>query len=119
MFGQLACERAAAGAVVLVPVIAPFADGRAAVRHVHEENNVGFLEVYVATPIAECERRDVKGLYSRQRRGELQGLTGVDDPYEVPLSPDFRVDTVVESIAESIDRLRRALSEAGFVPQAP
>ena len=52
-----------------------------------------FIEIHVATPLEECERRDVKGLYARARRGEITNFTGLDDPYEPPPHPELRIDT--------------------------
>jgi bifunctional enzyme CysN/CysC len=53
---------------------------------------VDFFEIYVATPLSVCEERDTKGLYAKARRGELSGLTGIDAPYEEPISPDLRLE---------------------------
>ena len=64
-----------------------------------------FLEVYVSTPIEECERRDVKGLYAKARRGEIKDFTGISAPFEVPTHPALVLDTSVLSIKESVDRL--------------
>jgi bifunctional enzyme CysN/CysC len=64
---------------------------RAAARAVHEAAGVPFLEVFVSTPLAECERRDPKGLYARARAGDLPGLTGVGDVYESPAAPDLEI----------------------------
>ena len=77
-----------AGVVVLVPVIAPFRDARAAVRAAHVAAGLPFHEVFVDTPLEECERRDPKGLYAKARAGELE-LTGIDSPYEPPVDPDL------------------------------
>jgi adenylylsulfate kinase len=79
------------GITVLVPVIAPYAAGRDKIRARHAEQGIPFLEVYVATPVDVCASRDVKGLYARQKSGDLTGLTGVDVPYEPPARPDLRV----------------------------
>jgi adenylylsulfate kinase len=75
------------GIIVLVPVIAPYADGHAGVRAHHEDRGTRFREAFVDTPQSVCAERDVKGLYARQRSGELIGLTGVDDVYEPPVEP--------------------------------
>lgn len=83
--GEVARLMADAGVVALVPVISPFRDARDAVRAAHAVAGVLFVEVFVDTPIAECERRDPKGLYAKARRGELSGFTGIDSPYEAPL----------------------------------
>jgi bifunctional enzyme CysN/CysC len=88
-----------AGLVALVPVISPYRAGRDHARVIHAEANLPFLEVYMATPLDECERRDPKGLYAKARRGELPGMTGVDDPYEPPLSPEFEFDHGTDPVA--------------------
>lgn len=64
-----------------------------------------FLEVYVSTPIEECERRDVKGLYAKARRGEIKEFTGVSAPFEAPADPALVLDTSVLSLEQSVDRL--------------
>ncbi len=94
-----------AGVVSLVPVISPYAAGRAESRAIHEDGGTPFAEVYVNTPLSECERRDPKGLYARARRGEIVGLTGVDDPYEPPDRPDLELVTAELSVAEAADRV--------------
>jgi adenylylsulfate kinase-like enzyme len=71
-----------------------------------------FFEVYLSTPLQECERRDAKGLYARARRGELTNFTGVDDPYEVPESPDLVIDTTDVPVTESVSRIIRLISKA-------
>jgi adenylylsulfate kinase len=116
--GGLAVDSARAGAIVLVPVIAPYADSRAGVRRLHRASGVAYLEVYVATPVDVCARRDVKGLYARQAAGELVGLTGVDDPYEAPVSPELRVETEGEPVGASADAVYRLLVERGVVERA-
>jgi bifunctional enzyme CysN/CysC len=78
-----------AGSIVLVSLVSPYAQDRDAARAIHEEEGIEFAEVFVDTPLEECERRDPKGLYARARRGDLKGMTGVDDPYEPPPSPDL------------------------------
>ena len=93
-----------AGVVVLVALVSPYRADRAAARAVHERLELPFLEVHVATSLEECERRDPKGLYARARAGELQHLTGVDDPYEPPDAPDVDVtgDEPLETAAERV-----------------
>ena len=80
-----------AGLIVLVALISPFRFERQMARSIFREGE--FLEVFVDTPLAECEQRDPKGLYARARRGELQDLTGIDSAYEVPLAPDLHLKT--------------------------
>jgi adenylyl-sulfate kinase len=77
-----------AGLVALVSVVSPYAAGRRAARELHERDGLRFVEVYVNTPLDECVRRDPKGLYARALAGELRDFTGVDAPYEAPVSPD-------------------------------
>jgi bifunctional enzyme CysN/CysC len=72
------------GAVAIVSLVSPFAADRDAARQLHREEGLDFIEVFVDTPVEECERRDPKGLYARARAGEIKGMTGVDDPYEPP-----------------------------------
>lgn len=78
-----------AGIVALVPLISPYRAGRDHARALHEAAGLVFIEVHLDTPIEECERRDPKGLYAKARAGQLRGFTGIDDPYEPPLSPDL------------------------------
>jgi len=95
------------GAVVIVSAISPYRAGRDAARAL-----IGnFLEVYVNAPLAVCERRDVKGLYKRARRGELNAFTGIDDPYEPPLRPDVECITEMESPEESVAKIVAVIEE--------
>ncbi|MGH9103209.1 MAG: adenylyl-sulfate kinase [Acidimicrobiales bacterium] len=87
--GEVSLLAADAGMVVLVSLVSPYRGLRQQVRERHAAGGVPFLEVFMDTPLQECERRDPKGLYSRARRGELTGLTGVDDPWEEPLDPEL------------------------------
>ncbi|KOV63587.1 adenylylsulfate kinase [Streptomyces sp. MMG1121] len=112
--GFVAQKIAAHGVLVLVPVIAPYAEARAAVRTRHLAAATPFLEVHVATPLDVCSERDVKGLYARQAAGEIHHLTGVDDPYEVPKTPDLRLRTDGRTIAESVAELHRLLTQKGL-----
>jgi adenylyl-sulfate kinase len=97
-----------AGVVVLVALVSPYRADRAAARAAHDRRGLPFLEIHVATTLAECEARDPKGLYARARAGELRGLTGVDDPYEPPESPDV-VMTGDEPLEAATGRLLAAL----------
>ena len=102
------------GIIVLVPVIAPYAAARAKVRSEHDVDGTTFVEVHVATPLELCAERDVKGLYAKQRAGELSGLTGVDDPYEVPQSPELRLDTQDLTVDEAATEVHAALAARGI-----
>jgi len=112
--GFLAELLARNGVTALVPVIAPYADSREAVRGRHRENGTTYLEVHVATPVEVCSVRDVKGLYAKQAAGELTGLTGVDDPYEAPESPDLRIESHTQTVQESAAALHALLTEKGL-----
>jgi adenylylsulfate kinase len=90
--GWVASRLARHGATVLVSAISPYAAARARARSLVEEF-VPFVEVYVATSVDECARRDVKGLYAKALSGELPEFTGVSDPYEAPASPELRIET--------------------------
>ncbi|MGW0913857.1 adenylyl-sulfate kinase [Streptomyces sp. NPDC002784] len=103
------------GILVLVPVIAPYADSREAVRKRHEASATPYLEVHVATPLQVCAVRDVKGLYAQARAGRLSGLTGVDDPYEPPQHPDARVETQLQSVAESVNAVHALMTQRGVL----
>ncbi|MBF8171528.1 adenylyl-sulfate kinase [Streptomyces olivaceus] len=102
------------GVVALVPVIAPYADSRDAVRERHEGNGTAYVEVHVATPVEVCSVRDVKGLYAKQAAGELTGLTGVDDPYEEPVKPDLRIESQDQTVQESAAAVHALLTERGL-----
>ncbi|MEU3948698.1 adenylyl-sulfate kinase [Streptomyces sp. NPDC029526] len=102
------------GVTALVPVIAPYADSREAVRKRHAANGTPYVEVHVATPVEVCSVRDVKGLYAKQAAGELTGLTGVDDPYEEPQAPDLRIESQHQTVQESAAAVHTLLSERGL-----
>ncbi len=70
-----------------MPLISPYRAGRDHARALHEAAGLPFVEVFVDTPIEVCEQRDPKGLYAKARAGEITGFTGIDDPYEAPLTP--------------------------------
>ncbi len=98
-----------AGVVVLVALVSPYRADREAARAAHDRRGLPFLEVWVATSLEECERRDPKGLYARARAGELKGLTGVDDPYEPPESPDV----IVRGDEPAEDAVGRVIAAVG------
>lgn len=89
--GEVARLMADAGFVALVPLVSPYRADRDRVRAAHAAVDLPFVEVYLDVPIEVCEDRDPKGLYAKARAGELTGFTGVDDPYEAPLSPELRL----------------------------
>jgi bifunctional enzyme CysN/CysC len=92
-----------AGLIVLVSFISPFRAEREMARGLMTEGD--FVEVFVDTPLAVAEQRDVKGLYKKARAGELKNFTGIDSPYEVPEQPEIRIDTTAMSPAEAAERI--------------
>ena len=108
--GWVARLLASHGVVVLVPVIAPYADARKAVRDDHAAAGVPFAEIFVSTSLEVAEARDVKGLYAKARKGELSGLTGVDDPYERPLAPELAIDTARVDLETAVERSQALLA---------
>jgi len=99
-----------AGVLTIVSVVSPYESDRELARAVHEEAALSFFLAWVATPLDECERRDPKGLYARARSGELQGMTGIDDPYEPPATPDLVLhpDDPERQVQLLMDLLRRS-----------
>jgi len=97
------------GVVAVCSVISPFRAARDDLRALHDGR---FFEVHVAAPVDVCATRDVKGLYAKQRAGEISGLTGVDDPYEPPLSPELVLPTHSQSLNQSVSMLLEALHQA-------
>jgi len=101
---HVATLMADAGLTVLVPAISPLDEHRELARKVHDENGIEFFEVFVDTPLEDCERRDPKGLYAKARRGEITHFTGIDSPYQRPKHPDLRLtpDYTAAELAEQI-----------------
>jgi adenylylsulfate kinase len=91
------------GVIVLVSAISPYR----AVRDEMRARIGNFVEVYVDAPLTVCQQRDINGIYRRARAGEIQHVTGLDDPYEPPLSPDIVCHTDREPLAESVERVLR------------
>jgi bifunctional enzyme CysN/CysC len=98
-----------AGTIAIASLVSPYVSDRAAARASHDELELDFVEVFVDTPLEECERRDPKGLYAKARAGEISGMTGIDDPYEQPEAPDILVrdGTVDEAVASIVARLEQ------------
>ncbi len=113
--GWVAAEIARHRGVSICCPIAPYAAARATAREMAHAAGAGFLLVHVATPLEVCEQRDRKGLYARARAGLLTGMTGIDDPYEVPTDADLVVDTTDLTIEEAVRRVMDHLTEAGWV----
>ena len=90
---------------VVASFISPYIESRQFVRNIC----LNYIEVYLSTPLEVCMRRDPKGLYARAKQGDIVGLTGFDDPYEVPLNPDLILDTSLFSIEECIIKVAKLI----------
>jgi len=99
---------------VITAFISPFRAERQMARALVEEGE--FIEVFVDTPLAVAEQRDVKGLYAKARRGELPHFTGIDSPYEAPEAAELRLDTTEQTVEQAADRVIALLRERGIVP---
>jgi adenylyl-sulfate kinase len=106
---EVACLMAAAGIIVLCAFISPFAEQRRRLRSRCEGEGLPFLEVFVNAPIAVCEQRDPKGLYSQARSGRITTFTGIDSPYEPPVSADLIIPTDTLTINDSARQLIEAV----------
>jgi adenylyl-sulfate kinase len=105
-------DELADGRVAIVATISPYDEGRAIAREVL---GPAYVEVFVDAGPEVCEARDVRGMWARARAGELDGFTGVSDPYEPPTNPDLRLDTAAEHVGRSADRVLALLAERGVV----
>ena len=103
--GEAALILAEAGSVVITALISPFREDRQLVADRCKARGISFAEVYVNSPLSECERRDVKKLYARARAGQLPKFTGIDSPYEAPFAPTLELRTDQETIDQSLEKL--------------
>jgi adenylyl-sulfate kinase len=110
---HLAMFQNRAGVATITAAISPYQRSRDEARRLLGR----FVEVYVDCPVEVCERRDVKGLYKRARQGEIQGFTGVSDPYEPPPTPEVIVRTDRESKEECVARIMERVEEMGYLPR--
>ena len=111
--GFVASEIIRHGGAVITAAISPYRSTREEVRKM--VGNDHFIEVFVDTPLEVCEQRDVKGMYARARRGEIATFTGIDDPYEPPLTPEIRLETIHASVEENAGRIMTYLEQHGFL----
>ena len=115
--GFVAAELVRHGGVVLAAAVSPYRATRDEVRAMVGDEN--FIEVFVDTPLDVCEGRDVKGMYAKARSGEITGFTGIDDPYEAPLTPEITLDTVAHTPEENARRILALLAARGLVRAVP
>ena len=97
-----------AGIIVLTSFISPFEADRQKAREIIGEDS--FIEIYVSTPLEECEKRDVKGLYKKARQGKITDFSGISSPYEVPRNSDIVIDTSGKKIEDCVDEIMEQLS---------
>ncbi|MGZ4729504.1 MAG: adenylyl-sulfate kinase, partial [Acidimicrobiales bacterium] len=90
--------------------------GRVRARSVHEASDLTFVEVFVDTPIEQCEQRDPKGLYAKARAGELKGFTGIDDPYEAPDEPELVLTPADGAPLDQAELVLATLVDLGVIP---
>ncbi|HEY8187238.1 MAG TPA: bifunctional sulfate adenylyltransferase/adenylylsulfate kinase [Pyrinomonadaceae bacterium] len=111
--GYVASEIVRHGGGVICAAVSPYCATRNECRSMVGSDR--FFEIFVDTPLEVCELRDVKGMYRQAREGKIKGFTGVDDPYEPPISPEIVIDTVMQSPQENAERILRYLIDRGFV----
>lgn len=111
--GFVASEIVRHGGLAISAAVSPYRSTRNDIRNMMETGH--FIEVFVDTPLDVCEQRDVKGMYARARRGEIKNFTGINDPYEPPLHPEIRLDTVNCTPEENARVVRDLLVKEGFV----
>ena len=111
--GFVASEIVRHGGLVICAAVSPYRAARSDVRNLVGENN--FIEIFVDTPLEECEKRDTKGMYAKARRGEIKNFTGIDDVYEKPETAEITLDTINFSSEENALSIFRFLREAGFI----
>lgn len=108
-----------AGIIVITSFISPYRKERDFARRIHNDTGLEFAEIFIDTPIEVCEQRDPKSLYAKARRGELKGFTGVDDPYEPPLDPEYVVRTAEHSPEAIVAQLLEFLGRARYLNSQP
>ena len=106
------------GVVTMTSFISPYRKDRDHARGLHAQDHVPFIEIHVQTPVETCELRDPKGLYKKARAGQIKNFTGVDDPYEAPLSPELTIDTTTTSPQEATVVILQYLARQGFIGDA-
>jgi len=104
------------GVIVLSGFISPYREDRDAVRALHEENNMTFIEVFVDVPLDVAESRDPKGLYKKARAGEIKNFTGIDDPYEAPNNPEIVLASHELTLEQEVDLLIKKLIAENIIP---
>jgi len=112
--GYVASEITKSGGIAITAAIAPYAAPRCYARSLIEKHG-GFIEIYMATPLAVCEQRDTKGLYAKARKGIVKGFTGIDDPYEAPTHPEISITCQGTTIKNEVEEIVTYLVNQGYV----
>ena len=105
-----------AGVIVLTAFVSPFRADRDKARDLVEAGD--FFEIFCAADLAVCESRDPKGLYAKARSGAIKEFTGISSPYEAPNTPELKIDTGAQDLAESVNVVIKALQDKGVIPAA-
>jgi len=113
--GEVAKLFVDAGVIALSSFISPYAADRDQVRALHEAAGMDFIEVYVDCSLAAAESRDPKGLYKKARAGEIKNFTGIDDPYEAPVSPEIHLHSDQQTLGEEVDQILTVLRARGII----
>jgi adenylyl-sulfate kinase len=103
------------GVVAITAAISPYRDVRDEVRQMITNDGAGFVEVFVKCPIEVLAERDVKGLYKKALAGEIKNFTGVSDPYEEPLNPEVVIDSSLEKVEDSVEKILARLRELRYL----
>ncbi|HKQ50567.1 MAG TPA: adenylyl-sulfate kinase [Phycisphaerae bacterium] len=113
--GEVAKLFADAGVVTITSFVSPYRADRDIVRKLHDDAKVPFVEVFIDTPVDECEKRDPKGLYKKAKAGEIKNFTGISDPYEAPLKPEMVLKTAECKLEECVAKLAEYLETSGVL----
>jgi adenylylsulfate kinase len=113
--GEVAKLFADAGVLTLATFVSPYRSDRALCRRLHDAAGLPFVEIHVAASLEVCEARDPKGLYRKARAGQIQGFTGIDDPYEAPESPELVIDTGQLTVDACVERIVALLEARALV----
>lgn len=116
--GEVAKLMAQSGIIVICSLISPFDADRQKVRESCQRDAVPFAEVFIAASLSVCEQRDPKGLYLKARRGEIRGFTGIDSPYEPPISPEVTLQTGIHSQEHCLAQLMQYVSQLSCLIRA-
>ncbi len=111
--GEVAKLMIEAGTIVITAFISPFQIERDRIRKMMSSDD--FIEIYCQASLEVCEKRDTKGLYKKARAGEIKNYTGIDSPYEPPLNPEMVINTEVEDLAESVQKIIKLLQKRGII----